>query len=227
MIWGIVFFELVILWFTSRFVFQGVYDLLTQIGLRRKGAVYTLALLFLPGTIVHELAHLLTAEVLGVRTGHFMIFPREHEGHIKMGSVQIERTDPVRSFLIGIAPIILGLLSFVGIFFGIQMAVGSNLTTTQNSLVLGIGGYALFVIVNTMFSSRKDLEACLEFLGLVLIVMICFLIFGRGYWGQFERVVMSEIIIVGLGVLGKVLLFPVVVNIVITVFGKIAQKIRR
>lgn len=130
-----------------------------------------ISFIFLPGIIIHELSHLLVASILFVKTGEIEFMPQRHEGELKLGSVSIGQTDPVRRFLIGVSPIIGGL----GIIFVIfQFA---SLSTT-GILIKVLLSYVLFTIGNTMFSSKKDLEGAITLLLVILIISIAFFVMG-------------------------------------------------
>lgn len=130
----------------------------------RKFSIWLLSLIFLPGTLVHEMAHLLTAGVLFVPVGDISLMPEIKEEGVKLGHVEIQKTDPIRRSLIGFAPV------FVGI------AVLSGMIFFANSLFFQKGEYPVWLILlliyltlvigNTMFSSKKDLEGTL---GVVVI----------------------------------------------------------
>lgn len=169
MAWGIFLSELILLWLTSRYVFQGLYEMLVKLGFGRANSIKLLAFIFLPGTIVHELAHMMMAESLRVRTGHFTIFPREEGDQLKLGSVRVERTDPVRSFFIGIAPLLVGVLVILALFISIDQVRSWQLGFWYLVGIFLGGGYIIFVTANTMFSSRKDIEACVEFIVLLMV----------------------------------------------------------
>ncbi|HKC14929.1 MAG TPA: hypothetical protein VKC89_03160, partial [Patescibacteria group bacterium] len=103
--------------------------------------------------------------------GDIEFMPQRREGELKLGSVSIGQTDPVRRFLIGVAPIIGGL----GIIFGIFQFVGLDSTTLSIKFLLF---YILFTIGNTMFSSKKDLEGALTLLLVILVILIAIFVMG-------------------------------------------------
>jgi hypothetical protein len=105
---------------------------------------YIFALIFLPGTFIHEMSHFLTALFLLVPVGQIELMPKLHEDGLKLGSVPIGKTDPIRRTLIGIAPIVLGLV----IIF----------VTNTLTIPWFIHAYIAFQIGNSMFSSKKDME---------------------------------------------------------------------
>ncbi|HSD98920.1 MAG TPA: hypothetical protein VLB73_04475 [Patescibacteria group bacterium] len=131
--------------------------------------IHVLSILFLPGVILHELSHLLVANLLFVTTGEIEFFPEIHGNQVKMGSVAIAHTDPLRRFLIGVAPAIGGL----GILLLAASFLRADLLSWQTPLLF----YIVFQITNTMFSSDKDMEGGLGFgIGLVLLGLVLQLI---------------------------------------------------
>jgi hypothetical protein len=132
-----------------------------------------MAILFLPGTILHEVAHYLTAHILFVPTGKMELIP-EMQDHstVKLGSVQIAKTDPFRRALIGFAPFFYG----VGVILLVLWYVYSSNLLTYTPILI-IAGYIIFEVGNTMFSSKKDLEGTLELLiALAVIVGILYFV---------------------------------------------------
>lgn len=132
-----------------------------------------MALLFFPGTVIHELAHAVSAGLLGVRVGTIEFLPKVEGDHIKLGSVQIAQTDPIRRFLIGAAPFFAGtaiLLSLL--YFAVEQRWFENVWAS-----IGIG-YAVFELGNTMFSSRKDMDGALELLIVVVTLLIILYFLG-------------------------------------------------
>lgn len=137
----------------TRLVFELSGASLLLFGSTRPGIILY-SILVLPGTIIHELSHWLVAEILQVRTGEIVILP-ELAGHgqeERLGSVQTEKSDPFRGFLIGLAPFVTGL--------GILIVLGQLLTTGWiQSFVwwqLGLIIYGIMVVGNSMLISRSD-----------------------------------------------------------------------
>ena len=123
-----------------------------------------LALIFFVGTFIHELAHLLTAEALLVRTEDLNLIPEiKGEKSFKLGGVKIEKTDPLRRILIGVAPVFIGLI-IIWIASGLLVSVGSNWWY----ILLYV--FLLFQIGHTMFSSRQDLQGAL--IGIFLFILL-------------------------------------------------------
>jgi len=135
-----------------------------------KMVVSLLALIFFPGVVIHELSHLLVAGVLFVPTYDIEFLPEIRGDTVKLGSVQIGQTDFFRRFLIGVAPVILG--SIVVLLLAWYAGQGFSFTHFSSLQLLKDGGvlYGIFLISNTMFSSKKDLEGTGGFLLVALIM---------------------------------------------------------
>src|SRR3990167_10497015 len=75
-----------------------------------KAAVILFSILFFPGTLLHELAHWFAAKLLFVHTSGMEFLPQIEGDSIKLGSVSIAKTDPIRRLLIGVTPVLVGLM---------------------------------------------------------------------------------------------------------------------
>jgi len=133
--------------------------------------VDALFFLLLPGVLLHELSHLLTAEILQVPTGHISLSPHLDHDQLRLGSAQIGMTDPIRLTLIGTAPFVSGTLV---LWLILVVGLGLNLThlalPTFNYWHI-LFYYLIFAISNTMFSSPSDLQAAAFPVVLLLIVL--------------------------------------------------------
>lgn len=121
-------------------------------GTTRPGIVFY-SLLFLPGTVLHELSHWIVAEILQVRTGQITILPDfEPSGESqRLGSVATARSDPFRGFLIGVAPFITGIAILA--ILGRLLEVGWGVYPLwQVALLI----YGIMVISNSMMISKED-----------------------------------------------------------------------
>jgi hypothetical protein len=134
------------------------------------------ALLFAPGAAVHELSHWLMALCLRVRTTSFSLVPRRGPGdQLRLGYVETERTDPVRSALIGVAPLLCGvvLLSLLTLHQLalepiVQAAAGYDVGAVLRTVGLlptvpdvALWLYLVVAISNTMLPSAADRSAWL------------------------------------------------------------------
>jgi hypothetical protein len=174
MIFAILFFsELAILFILSKEVQRKLSTFFYQITRSTKATIYLMALLFFPGTIIHELAHFIMAGILFVPVHHIEFIPKLEGDYVKLGSVTMARRDPFRRFFVGIAPIIVGVSLMLGIIF---YTLQNNLYT-QWWIFLFIA-YIVFEIGNTMFSSKKDMEGALELLIAVGFLSLVFFLLG-------------------------------------------------
>lgn len=126
---------------------------------------WIIALLYFPGTVVHELSHLFTSVILLVPPTHINLIPTmtEHENSysVRLGYVQHVKTDPIRSCIIGIAPFFVGFLFFFLIHY---LQVFPHHVWYINIILF----YLFLTISSTMFPSKQDLE---ESYILIIILM--------------------------------------------------------
>ena len=176
------FLEIILLFFLSRLLTKSLSGVFLRITKSETVTIHLLSFLFLPGVIIHELSHLFVASVLFVKTGEIEFMPKIIEGGVKLGSVAIAKTDPVRRAIIGFAPVFVGLSAILGIIYFVVENSSLAYTMELNKLVAITVGlvlfYILFAISNTMFSSNKDLEGTLELLIVFTIVFIAVYIAG-------------------------------------------------
>src|SRR5512135_1283708 len=100
---------LIVLVLVQRWVHQHLHGAAYLITGHADMALMLYSLPLLPGVALHELSHAIMATLLGVKTANLTIIPQRHpDGHVRLGSVQVERVDAVRSSLIGLAPLLAG-----------------------------------------------------------------------------------------------------------------------
>ncbi len=186
-----------------------------------------LATIFLPGTILHELAHLLTAGVMLVPVGELEVVPVISENGVQLGSVQIGKTDPIRRMLIGFAPILFGVLVILGVVYVALPIVESRVVWWQILIIF----YTIFVVGNTMFSSKKDAEGALGFLITILVVGVILFIVSQIFGFLSGQQIISWISAVNLGkfeaffrIVDTYLLVPIGVDLALILLLKATQK---
>ncbi len=157
--------ELLFLLFLSKKLINNLARLIYRFTRSHRVVVHALAVIFLPGTIIHELAHLLFAGVMLVPVGELSVYPEIEEHGMKLGSVQIGQTDPFRRMIVGVAPVLLGMVLIFSIFLLVKIG---EAPWWQAAL----GLYMLFQIGNTMFSSKKDIEGSILFVILVSVLTL-------------------------------------------------------
>lgn len=175
--------ELIILGILSYRLTQLSFTVLMRITRSRSIAITILTIILFPGTVIHELSHLFTAEILGVHTGTLTLAPESIEGEeIQSGSVQIAVTDPFRRTLIGIAPTITGMLTLSALSWWLS-TVMSRLSDPPYQL-LGVAIlYLILTVSNTMFTSKEDLKG-------VLPVAITLVLFAGAFYISGIRIIL-------------------------------------
>jgi hypothetical protein len=149
--------EFVFLFLLARYLINSLSRLFFRVSRSEKVTVALLAYLFLPGTIVHELSHLLAAGLLFVGAGNMQLTPKIIEDGVRLGSVEIEKTDILRRAIIGVAPVLVGATVIFGTLFYLQSLNFLSAVSILISVII------IFEVSNTLFSSKKDLEGTLEF----------------------------------------------------------------
>ncbi|OGE64265.1 hypothetical protein A3J13_01175 [Candidatus Daviesbacteria bacterium RIFCSPLOWO2_02_FULL_36_8] len=170
MIFFIVFtVEMIFLFFLSKKLITSLSRTLFAVTRNHKVVINILSILFLPGTILHELSHLLTAGILLVPIGEMNVLPEIEGESVKLGSVQIGKVDPFRLTLVGVAPVIWGSLTILMIIYLAQIL---NFNWWQTAL----GLYLIFNIANSMFSSKKDIQGTIGFVVAILAITVALLL---------------------------------------------------
>jgi hypothetical protein len=158
----LLFLEIIFLFFLSRSVSKSISKFVS---------INAMSFVFLPGIVVHELSHFLTAAVLFVPAGEMEFAPKREGNSVKLGSVRIAKTDPIRRSIIGFAPIFVGLLIIIGTtyLFGLNIQFFKNKNLYIITIAILALVYLLFSVGNTMFSSKADIKGTLE-------IMICLVV---------------------------------------------------
>lgn len=164
---------LFIIWIALLFILsrRSIQELFTFVAAFTKNTGFInglMALLFFPGTVIHELSHFLMATVLLLRVREVSVFPRWNGREIKLGYVLYEKKDFLRGVIVGIAPLIVGVLLF---FLLAQLRF-------SQSLLVQVGiAYAMFVLSTTMFSSPQDLVDAVYLIPLVVVIgVVCYIL---------------------------------------------------
>ncbi len=144
---------------------QNLANLISHLGGGRKTIIWTWSLIFLPGTIVHELSHFLAATFTGLRTGKIQVFPEfieEIEDHhnksdkVSLGFVQVQQPNPIQGFIVGVAPFITGTIMMVWLVSLLHSSIEGG--SVQQIL---LQAYFFFTIANSFFPSWTDLKQAL------------------------------------------------------------------
>ncbi len=132
-------------------------------------AVRLLFYLLLPGVLLHETSHYLVARVLLVRTSGISLgVGKARKSMISLGSVNIQRTDPIRESLIGIAPFVVGVAAIwliAGFGFDLWPDNGLAISTMfqrvqeySHDWTTWLDLYLVFAVSTAMIPSESDRE---------------------------------------------------------------------
>jgi len=206
------------------FEFQAIFLLLTKsVDL----SILLFSILFLPGVLLHEISHFLTAKLLRVPTGRFSVLPRPlPEGKLQLGYVETYTTDVFRDALIGIAPLFTGMTVIALIsYFQFEIipstdtikiaSMNINMDTlfrvySQSDFWLWF--YFIFVISSTMYPSASDRRSWFPMFILLFVILLFFILLGAGPWmidvliPRFNQLLLGLSIILGISALIHVVL---------------------
>ena len=175
------------MFFVSQILTKSLSILFYKVTGSRTVTINLLSFLFLPGVVIHELSHMLSAALLMVPVGEIEFLPKVSDNGVKLGSVEIGRTDPIRRAIIGFAPVLAGTALIISLIYFIYSF--SGLLLFWKFVIIF---YVVFEIGNTMFSSRKDLEGTIELLLVFLIIFVSFYLLGARVPENFINFVFSE-----------------------------------
>lgn len=188
---GFVFALLLLAWLSRQLNFH-IQTLLVLITRNPDLTVILLFLLLLPGIVIHEAAHWVTARLLGLKAGKFRVWPKKKGKYIGMGSVTVQRGNLWQETLVGMAPLIVGtiLLALIGehVFNTAYFSLALNGQRWLDSLSMfqqafrepdGIlWAYLLFAIANAMMPSASDREPIKPLLQYTAIAVGIYLLLG-------------------------------------------------
>ncbi len=158
-------------------------------------ALILYSILMLPGVLLHEGSHWITATVLLVRTGRFSVVPaRMPDGTLRLGYVETERTDFIRESLIGAAPLFFGAAAIIFVGYT-RLGVGPVGEALGRGDLLGMGQglrqmvglpdfwlwlYLIFTIANSMLPSASDRRGWWRLAAVLAAVTALLFYFGFG-----------------------------------------------
>jgi hypothetical protein len=177
--------------FLTRWITRHMQGVMFLLGADEEIIMYLQFVLFFPGILIHEIAHWVTAQLLGVSTLKFSIWPQKKgKGKVQYGAVRIEQTDVFRASLIGLAPLVVAslLIILIGrnamgtealrevVAMGRWADLWDALAQSARAPDFWLWMYLIFAISNTMFPSDSDREAWKPLLiyGIVAGVLVYF-----------------------------------------------------
>lgn len=213
------FTQLILVYFVSRVTIKEFFHGLKRFIKTDRTVSFLVSLFFFPGTIIHEISHLLAAFVLGLKVNEIKIFPSFEEKEIKLGSVLYERKDPIRGILVGVAPLFVGLL----VFF---LFATFNLFPTHNIYMNILIGYIVFAVSSTMFSSRQDLVDLLYLIPFFIAIAAIIYIFDIQINFVIQNKEALEKLASGFTKINFFLFVALVVNALCIFFLKVLQSLK-
>ena len=165
--------EIIAIYFLAHSLLDISFHLFRKIFRSDSPIIWLTALLYLPGTILHEISHYFFALLLAMNPEEVVIFPHIEKDHIQLGHVLYHKhpSDVIRPIIVGIAP-----------FFG---AIGTLWVIELFHLFPGgvwwqtaLFGYLIFAITVNMFSSKQDLVDLIYIIPLFLAIGTIIYILG-------------------------------------------------
>lgn len=156
--------------------------LIHRFGGNRNSLIIFWSIIFLPGTVIHEMSHFLFAILTGARTGKIEIFPsfleedwenEEGGSGVTLGYVQTQRLNPLQGFLVGTAPFLVGIGLLVWLASMIKVSYDNSLI-----YLLLFQGYLFFTVSNSFFPSWSDIKQTIPLLVTLSIVSILIWLLG-------------------------------------------------
>ena len=173
---------------------QAIFLILTR---RASLTMVLFSLLFFPGVFIHELSHFLMAKLLFVPTGNFSFIPQSMpNGTLRLGYVEVSKTDILRDSLIGMAPLIAGglFISYAAIYklnllpLWDVLRVADFSTFWQGLIALPslpdfpLWFYLSFTVSSTMLPSESDRGAWVPLAGAIALLIAIAIFAGAGKW---------------------------------------------
>ena len=181
----------------QRFLHQELQRLLFLICRNQAVAMTVFSLFFLPGVLIHEGSHYIMAKILHVPTGKISLIPHQLPGgKMRLGYVEIRRSDFLREAIIGAAPLLTGgiAVACIGLFgFGLSSAtvfvesgdwraVLTSFETITRQPDFWLFFYLAFVISSMMLPSASDRQTWFPIILFLILLLVVVMIAGGGSW---------------------------------------------
>lgn len=212
-------FAITLLFLTRRKLTIELGKLVQRFGGRDKTFAIVWSIIFLPGTIAHEMSHFFAAAFTGTRIGNVRIFPtlpragigqEETSKDIHLGSVETQQLGLFRGFFVGTAPFLVGLALMIWLsstFSNVSLSFDDLPFTFYDFLKL----YLFFNIANSLFLSWVDFKHALP------LIVILLLLGGIVYTIGVQPTIAPNSLVLELAAqLKMALLMSVGINVVVT-----------
>ena len=184
--------------------------------------------IFFIGTLVHELSHIIMARLLFLRTKNINLQTEIiDDKHIKYGTAEIEVTDPFRSTLIGIAPLIFG----ITLIYFLTLNINFNFFSWVDVVKL----FLISQISNSMFLSDSDTKD-LKVISVILVIILLPILFLNAEYSffSFDETIISiknfffnSSFVLFLKNLNLIFLVTLILNLTSNIFLNLLLKIKR
>lgn len=193
----------VLLFFVSRKTIHTCFLFFSRF-LKNPQATYRMmALLYFPGTAIHEMSHLVMAMVLNLKVRDISLIPKIRENTLRLGTVTYEKKDVVRGLVVGIAPFFAALFSF--------WLIDAFKLLSMNYGITAFFSYLVFAISSTMFSSKQDLIDLVFVVPIIAVLGIALAVLKVDlhlFFGAFDLKAISQFI----SIVNSFLIFSLVLN---------------
>ncbi len=180
----------------ERFVHRRLQEVLLLLTGHAETTTLLYSLVLLPGVALHEVSNAVMAALLGVRVRRLSLRPeRQPNGVVRLGYVEVLRSDALRTSLIGAAPLFVGIaaLVLIGVWVfdlgSMQSALSDGNAYSLLDQLLALPQatdswlwiYLVFAIANSMMPSSSDTQSWPPVIGfLVALSAVILLIGGTG-----------------------------------------------
>lgn len=191
---GLLIVELGLIYLSRGHLTKQLFRLVNSHGGGHRAFTIIWSIIFLPGTIIHEMSHFFAAAFTGTHIGKVEIFPtfrlplrqladRNDEQAIHLGSVQTQELGLFRGFIVGTAPLLVG----VGLLIWLSANLKTDIfnasldpSTEFIPLLAGLGMterlipllriYVFFTVANSLFPSWVDFKHALPLVAVGVIL---------------------------------------------------------
>ena len=157
--------EILSIYFLAHYLLTISFHLMRKLFHSDTAIIWIIAMLYLPGTILHEISHYFFALLLIMNPEEVSILPRIDGDHIRLGHVLYRKhhSEFVRPIIVGIAPF----FGAIGLLWVIQLFHLFPSVLWWQTIVFG---YLILAITANMFSSKQDLVDLIYIVPIFLIV---------------------------------------------------------
>lgn len=157
--------EIIAIYFLAHYLLNIAFHLMRKFIHSDTIIIWIVALLYLPGTMLHEISHYFFALLLAMNPEEVSLFPHIEKNHIRLGHVLYRRhpSDVIRPIIVGIAPFF-GAIGLLWVIQSFHLFPGAVWWYTL------LFGYLILAITANMFSSKQDLVDLIYIVPVFLII---------------------------------------------------------